>query len=852
MASTAQIYGQIGAAKAFSSSVSNALDIESKENDEKIMELQQQLESATNERDRQRIQRKIRRLDRKNKRKAAGKEISNSVSNFLAKIASYMDIGVRTLIEWIAQVIVMVLPGLEVAVKMILLSNIKKMVSCVIDPTIPLEWRNNGVILNEIQVDPRKVLQASPYSKWGRYMYFGCYEDEEEYQNPRNVHELARAEDMNAFLWYAKNCAKFVSPNIISPDHINEYFDTDSGTTFFSKHSFKGRDNYPFIQGSTFQHYSDSSITFLCEKREMDGNNTFYTIVPATDTWTGITWYKDRTSLTGLEGYDYPSGKTKKKTINYDKSKPLFNIEYLGTSPEAKLFGDGNFRFRILPKPFNTGGGFIVDLQNNTNTLVNMANAKATELMGSELDDAHVNSGTTNYKFQGIQSPIPVTARFNGEGVYDRKGKYSINTKNYQVVQTENTKDEIKYTIYRTNSTAPACKMKLVKATKMFEFYDSTQQQIYQVLTECYFGNTVYEFNYDYIVSMRLFDAKSIATGIVDALLNVNLPNPFKKSRSHSTRGGDDSEENTISNVDQIRIDSYVDRMVEKMIDTEDKEYTDCFYTFSNEDYEAMEQQVVDKIANSTLIDNGGDDTVQAVYDILNQYEAKATLNEKQEVITTALTKAAEICGYGIGTSTGGSTGIGNDSIIASNGRNNYQTPGGSNKSFENFLIQAVQFLTSSVVNAILTPKVLMLIQVNRMLMGTDVTDYKENYNYSVTDVLKGLDGVMKSVIRQVIDTIQKELLRLILERLSDMVAGYMKRLGLEYAMKWVNLLKQLLMCFKFNRNSVNAVSNGGVAANGTLGNTQYSEAINAILDQVDYADIDVLVDEIMPKTNPC
>lgn len=836
MASTAEIYGKIGAAKAFSSSVSDSLKLQTGATNAEIRDLEEELQNTVDEKERKRIVKRIKRLRRRNIMNNLQSKSTMGVNFFLGKIADYMDIGIGVLIRWISNIIVSVLPALEVSVKMLLLTNIKKMISCAIDPRIPDDWRVNGVILNEAFVDPRCILKTYPYSKYGKYLYFGCFDGDK----PKITHELARAEDMNAFLWYAKNCAKFVSPNIILPSQMGTYFADGEDTTFYTKHEFKGVDEYRYVEGSTFKNNPSSSTIFLCEKCKLIGGDRYYTIVPATDVWTGITWYKDRKSITGLE---------KKKTeINYDKSKPLFNIEYQGTYGDASLFRDGNFRFRILPKPFSTAGGFFVDLENNANVLANMANTEyVSELVGTELNDSNIQENNLNYQFSGIQSPMPHVARFNSAGIYDKKGKYSINTRLFQVIEVYNVSQKqykenpgleyiIRYNICPNGTTTVVGSMVFDKKTKTFELRNpenpsepATEEQISEVITECYFGKTVYEFNYDYVVSMKLFDAKSIASGIVDALLNVNIPNAFRRYGSG---------ENSITNIDQIRIDSYVDALVDKMIQSEDYEFTDCFYTFSNRDYERMEQEVADKVANSTLITDNSENSLNAIYNIIDSYSADATLHEQEETITRAITKAADACGFTDNSDYSSSVGGSGSSLPA------YKTAEGNAKSIDKFIQQAIQFLTGAIVNAILTPKVLMLIQVNRMLMGTDAlpttsTHFKDNYTYTVEDVLNGLSGILKGIIRQIIDTIQKELLKLILQRLSDMMAGYLKRLGVEYAMKWVLLLRQLLACFKSNRSKMSAAS-------------QYSDAINDIINQVDYADIDSMMDEILPNTNPC
>jgi hypothetical protein len=851
MANVNQIYGRIGAAKVFSSNVSNALSLRGRDMSDEISKLEAELNSTTDEKTRQRLKKKIRRLKSTNKLNSINQKAAKGVTDFLTKIAQFMDISIRELIEWIAQVIVVVLPALEVSVKMLLLSNIKKMVSCSVDPRIPDYWRTEGVILNEAQIDPRQILKTGPHSKWGKYNYFGCYYHKGYNEgDEKPVSSFARADDMNAFLWYARNACKFVSANVINPNQMDEYFDSSVGENFYNHHYFKGKQNHVFTNGSSFKNYEEAPITFLCEECEIVGDDRYYTIVPATDTWTGVTWYKDRTSLTGTE---------RNKKIDYDKSKPLFNIEHLGTYGEGSLFMNGNFRFRILPKPYSTAGGFIVDLENSVNTITNRIGDRATEVIGTEITKGNI----PNYKFQGIQSPLPYVARFDKYGRYDKKGKYSIDTRKYVVIHIDHDKQNgfIYYDIvnnFQDGVGDIVAKMRFNTITKQFELtmpgmeFGNTPTEVFKVLTECYFGKTVYEFNYDYVMSMRLFDGASIAAGIVNGLLNINRPNPFKRGINIDNSGSDDGD--SITNTDQVRIDAYVDKMVEKMIETDENEFTDCFYTFSNEDYESMEKEVADKIANNTLITDNGESPITEIYDIIGSYDADATLQEREETITTALLKAAEVCGY-----SDSAISSGNSSQTASpTDTYSYQTATGTNANVGNFIKAAVQYLVSCVVNALLTPKVMMLLQVNRMLMGSDAIptnkqQLQDRYTFDIDDVLNGVSGILKGVIREIVDTIQKELLKMLLERLSEMMMGYLKKLGLEYAMKWVLLLKQLLACFKFNRNKLNG-NNGRFGYGNGNGNSYGSSTstISSIIDRVDYADIDALVDEIMPNTNPC
>lgn len=835
---TSEIYGSIGAAKAFSSNVKNSLGLQIYDNENEIERNQSLIDSGSGNKN---LKRRNRVLKTKNGMLKAEQKVAETTNQLLVSLASFLDVTEQEIIKFIANVIVNVLPALELSVKGMILTNLKKMISCSIDPRIPDEWRDEGMIFNEAMIDPRQILKASPYSRLGKYLYFGVYDNDIDSENntvkedKKNQVSLGRAEDMNAFLWYARNCAKFVSPNIIN-DCSNVFDDVDSGTTLYNTHVFKGKDEYRYIESSLFKQTSNSATMFICEKREMNEDGTFYTIIPVTDRWTGITWYKDRVSL---------HGKEKHKDINYDKSKPLFNIEYLKGYDENWLYPDGNFRFRILPKPFSTAGGFIASLSQN---ISEMSEVIGNDMVNEIIDDGIVKE-MPKFKFQGIQSPLPYYARFNSNGLYDKKGRYSIDNKKYSILPgrrveiNESESEEnpiikkyIEYEIFYDNVRKGILlfdiknkTFSLVDINENNEYVELTNVEKMELLTECYTGWSIYEFNYDYVVSMKLFDEKSIACGIVDSLMNIDIP--FSSSN--------DDYENSRRNIEQIRIDSYVDKLIEKMINEETGEFTDCFYSFSNEDYESMEKDVAKKIANNSFVTDSGENIVKQVYSIIDAYDADASLNKKTETITMAITKASEACGF-------------DNNIQGNIPLENINTPypiTDENQSAESFIDKMVKFLITAIVNSILTPKVLLLLQVNQRMMGryalpSNLAEFQDRYNNPVDEILNNLSSLLNGIIKEVIDTIHKELLRLILERLSEVTASYISKLGIEYAMKWVNIIKQLFACIPSG--------GGGMSLDGYNYLNGYRNTISSILDDVDYADIDQSIDEIIPNTNPC
>ena len=834
MASTNEVFGQIGAAKIFAGGVSNALGNQTDANDSRIEDLEQQLAETTDEKERKHLQKKIKRLKNANKRLSNVQKFTQGATNFLMKLAEFCDIGKKALINWLANFIVAVIPALEVAVKMLLLTNIKKMVSCSLDPNIPDSWRTEGVLINEAEIDPRRVLSSSPYSIWGRYNYFGVFDgDKDTVGEP--LFSLARADDMNAFLWFAKNSAKFTNPFYINnsfseTNTLSKYFNVPNDATLYNTRFADEKTGFKFLEGCTFKQTPDANTLFLIEGVDVDKKigKTTYCIYPVSNSWTSVNWYKNRN--------------------NTAKQKPLFNLEYSNSYNASATLPKNNFRFKILPKPFKMAGGFVTNLGNNINVLADVVENPIVELIGGKDVEGVTKSTLKDLQWPGISSLVPHVARFNDHGEYDKRGKYSIYEDKFIVrLVASDKKTEIRYELVPKTATSQQERSNikyLIFNKKDKKFYlrgnndaPLNQNEVASVLTECYFGKTVYEFNYDYIMSFRLFDAKVIAANIVNGLMNINIPNPFKKKKNK------DSDANTISNRDQAYIDAYVDKLVEKMIETEDEEFTDCFYKFSNKEYADLEETVNNKVINGTIAANKleSDNNIEEVYDILNAYKADSSLEEQTEIITRTLTKAIEISDE----SNGGDSNPNSDSFVS------------ETESGDSLITKAVKILMASIVNAILSPKVLMLLQINQKLMNNDtmvgiagnasnltekdLEALKNNYKFSVEDVLNGLTGLLSGIIKEIISTIQKELLRIILARINEIMSAYLKQLAIEYAKKWVNLLKQLLACFKFNKNKVGGNDNGGL-----------TDAINGALAQVDYADIDVLADQIIPNTKDC
>ncbi|MDE5889109.1 MAG: hypothetical protein K2H20_03720, partial [Bacilli bacterium] len=96
------------------------------------------------------------------------------------------------------------IPPLEIAVKTLLITNIKNMLSCSINPFITDKLLRDGIVFNLEQIDLTDTLKYSPTSTKGQYYYFDNKNPDGTFMIPD---ELKNSSDFNCLLWFMKNRA---------------------------------------------------------------------------------------------------------------------------------------------------------------------------------------------------------------------------------------------------------------------------------------------------------------------------------------------------------------------------------------------------------------------------------------------------------------------------------------------------------------------------------------------------------------------------------------------------------------------------------------------------------------------
>lgn len=611
-----------------------------------------------------------------------------------------------------------------------------------------------------------------------------------------SAYELARAKDFNAFLWFVCHMANFYNPialkagNTYSIDWNNKksvqtwidtlnnsisglglkYKEQDDisksgplGVITLEKLVKKGEENYQEINGllgSTFvlQDGAVSSMYDLCIKKESTEKNSTFTIVPATSDINSLNWYGDRSKYFDFIKYwGSPKKEERQSPREYSNEIGICNIEFDSTINDTSQYSNftrNQIRFTVLPKP-----------------LIHIP-----QLIGS----------TENlFRIKKIL--------FNNLGKYDPKGKYSCfvtkDTKGQPIFHKTEDENYSGYYDLTTKNNTESIGLQLYIPKVWSEGLTIVQGKAsgdtvpISCLYECYPNLTIYEFNYDYVMSQRLLDPKVLTGQIIESIMNVKL----------GMSGTLGANLNITHNITEGTLRQVVIDMITG--DTEAYTINDCYNAFSNEKYNNLLSETENKKANGYHFE-GTDRTViinaKKINEILNEYDNPDITQEGQvDVINRAFQQAMV-------------------SITAATD---------DKESWDikfNFIQQILQDLTFSVIEKLLTPKILMLIAVNKQLMGDD-TEWTGNI---LNNLLQILIKIIKDIVKQITDIILQKILDFILEFLKPKISELMALITKEYTEQYRDQIAALISACGINWGTSSATAK-----------TQ--------IDNVTYADID-------------
>ena len=369
----------------------------------------------------------------------------------------------------------------------------------------------------------------------------------------------------------------------------------------------------------------------------------------------------------------------------------------------------------------------------------------------------------TNYDYM----PEVMAYWWQGEGTYKLHKKKGSDDPDYSQKAELITKDNI---------------LKSHKELKM----DVTEK------TTVKLNKTIFEFNYDYIFSLKFFDTQTLVTNIIDSVLNWGLTNATA----------------SFSTYDKV-VAGVVGKVTDEILRKEETEISDDFYSFSNREYDDLLTQARKGYNGSYKIadENGKlsyaekDEIIKS----LNRIGEASTLQEQKMVIerllrdvTVSMSQQEEITSQ--------------NTLYAGFGSDWACIP------------RLLHEVVKNVVLQVLSPKVMVLYAINCKIFNDSDTDTSKKVD-PIEFMRKNINNLLNSLIPQIGNIIVSLLLGFLMKVLQPKIKKFVEKLNLEQAMKYVAQLKLAY------RQCVGAYMNWAEYFGGSASN-------RSVIDNVTYADI--------------
>lgn len=618
---------------------------------------------------------------------------SLSINTSLNPFTFLMDLfkttaGYNVFLKIISQFIATALPALELTIKGVLLTNIKNLLTCSLNPIISRELLENGIVFDLKTIDVMNILSYSPFDSKGKYYYFGC-------DGFRNVDQLVNAGDFNAFLWYVKNIAVrrqvwYGVDLLHSTIGDSVFFEDDEGKSTITQKELKKGDLPP-----TNNELNEKGKLQKCKKRH---------------------------GIITIQYCGRPSG--------------LMNAVGRSTS--------------YLQTPYNNCLQVFIgnvqevisgDLQNYENIVKNC---------DETISECQLKITENTYNIQEINKKISyLKADYEQQKI--NKNQYKDLYKEY-AKQQKILKNEIKESEKDIDKTIP---IKTI-ALNDIKSYLAHKPEYRDITQNYYYKRTLIEFNTDYVMSLKLFDSKSVAAQLIDALtgcLTIDLNLSYE----------------------QLLIKYETQKMVSSIVETDDTVVSDCFFTFSNADYDKMLKKA--EFTREGLYAMNGENATgvkvdaESILNSINNINSGASKETVQSVIEGSLTEISKML---------------SDTQYKNHNKLNF---GAEINFIENIMNNLAYVITMS----ILSPKVYLMLAINLQLLGRqtnfNINDFIDVHRQTIVQILR---AVRDSIIQYLVDELMK-----ILGNLAKEVAI---KLTVEQAQYYMRLIKRLIDCFKANR----------------------------------------------------
>ena len=594
----------------------------------------------------------------------------------------------------------------------------------------------------------------------------------------KSPYQLARCIDCNAFLWFVKNKGRFRQPTIVTEDSEFQELMKNGLMSYKSVTSDGSNSKFnSFVNGSCITSYDPtygSDKTHACRwlsvitnvARDEQDNVTSFKVMPVVSNGSrstylspDINWYvNDKDYFTVNIGIDeITEGKSESKTqarihdddymnefrpicsFNYNEGSHCFNVKVLPepfihypvivprhkeNGVSVKPYHEPLTRLRKILFDAEGRPGGVTAAKSKRFTVVPYVN-DATNMVYKDVDTTNETCIYRLTDYQGVMSSSIVLTENMKDGTYKLQ---KIGTSGYE---------DLNY-----------------GATSADKFL------IAPILFECYRGLTVYQFNYDMIMGMKMLNGRSLVAALIDTLLGINIHIGLTQEQKQAQK--------------------IIISIVEEMINAND-EIDDCYFTFSNEEVNRMLQDSESKYRAGYGFRDGyefSEDDINEIRTMITQMDSFASPEKGKQIFENAFSRVTDV--YKEGAEAEVTYGI-HAGLIAK---------------------LCTEMVLQIVLQTLFTPKVMMVLQVNNYIMRKNNGEL--DFTIDFISLMRALIGVIYNIVKEIVEKFLQDLLEFMLAKLRSIIAAFATGLIKEQLDYWLKLITQIILACGFRIRNYN------------------------------------------------
>ena len=274
------------------------------------------------------------------------------------------------------------------------------------------------------------------------------------------------------------------------------------------------------------------------------------------------------------------------------------------------------------------------------------------------------------------------------------------------------------------------------------------------VLFECYPGLTVYQFNYDMIMGMKMLNGRSLVAALIDTLLGINIHIGLTQEQKQAQK--------------------IIISVVEEIINADD-EIDDCYFTFSNEEVNRLLQESEMKKKAGYGFREGyefSEDDINEIRTMITQMDSFASPEKGKQIFEKAFSRVTDV--HREGAEAEVTYGV-NAGLIAQ---------------------LCTEMVLQIVLQCLFTPKVMMVLQVNNYIMRKNNGEL--DFTIDFLSLMRALIGVIYNIVKEIVEKFLQDLLEFMLSWLRNIIAAFATGLVKEQLDYWIKLITQIITACGF------------------------------------------------------